>query len=226
MSNSERAALPLSPSLDFEQVLWEAGYQTIAGIDEAGRGALAGPVAAGAVILPCQVNLLDTLHGVRDSKLMTPRARQAWRELICQIAVGWSVGFATPEEVDTLGILPATHLAVCRALEKLEPSLDYLLTDYLILPELELPQTGLVKGDRLALSVAAASVLAKTTRDRLMIEAGNDYPAYGFEYHKGYGTRQHRLALARWGSTPLHRQSFHYSCDDLDELRTGFEVDL
>ena len=218
MSNAETKALTSSPSLSFEQTLWEAGYRTIAGIDEAGRGALAGPVAAGAVILPCQADLLDTLHGVRDSKLMTAHARQTWREVICQIAVCWAVGFASHAEVDALGILPATHLAVYRAIEQLEPTPDYLITDYLILSELELPQTGLVKGDRRALSVAAASILAKTARDQIMLEAGKYYQAYGFEQHKGYGTRQHRQALARLGSTPLHRLSFHYTCEDLDEL--------
>ena len=217
MSVIDRSALGIAPSLDFEITLWEGGYRYIAGVDEAGRGALAGPVAAGVIILPRIPGLLDKLHGVRDSKLMNPNARLTWREAICQTAICWAVGFADHEEVDALGVIPATHLAVTRAIEQLNPAPDYLLSDFLILPELDLPQTALVKGDRLALSVAAGSILAKTSRDQFMIDAGLSYPAYGFAQHKGYGTRQHRQALSRLGGCPLHRNSFHYTVDDLDE---------
>jgi len=205
-----------SPSLMYEQSLWEAGYQSVAGIDEAGRGALAGPVAAGAVILPCHDNLIQTLCGVRDSKLMTATARESWYEIICHTAQSCAVGFANQGEVDDLGIVPATRLAVYRAIKQLDPPPDYLITDYLILPELEYPQTGLVKGDRLVLSISAASILAKVARDRYMIAAGKSYPEFGFEQHKGYGTRQHRMAIAQLGPTPLHRLSFHPRFDDLD----------
>ncbi|HWQ84286.1 MAG TPA: ribonuclease HII [Anaerolineales bacterium] len=211
-----KASLPTAPSLDFERTLWRAGYQFIAGVDEAGRGALAGPVAAGAVILPCRADLGAILDGVRDSKLMSAAARQLWRDVICRTAVSWAVGFASQLEVDCLGILPATRLAASRAIDLLSIAPDYLLTDYLILSEEEAPQTGLVKGDRLVLSIAAASILAKTSRDQWMTEAGRAYPGYGFAQHKGYGTRQHRQALFRLGNTPLHRLSFHYSCADLD----------
>lgn len=217
MSVVDRSALAFAPSLDYEMALWEGGYRYITGIDEAGRGALAGPVAAGVIILPQIAGLLDKLHGVRDSKLMTPNARQTWREVICQTALCWAVGFANHEEVDALGIVPATRLAVTRAIVQLNPAPDYLLSDLLILPEVDVPQTALVKGDRLALSVAAGSILAKTARDQFMIEAGSSYPAYGFAQHKGYGTRQHRQALSHFGSCPLHRKSFHYTLDDLDE---------
>ena len=159
-----------------------------------------------------------------NSKQLTAKARLAWREVICQIAASWAVGFASHEEVDHLGILPATRLAVSRALEQLDPSPDCLITDYLILPEMEQPQIGLVKGDRLVLSVSAASILAKTARDQFMVEAGKSYPAYGFEQHKGYGTRQHRQALVSLGSTPIHRLSFHFSSDDLEHSHLENEV--
>lgn len=220
-----KAGAGTSPSLDYEQALWKAGYRFVAGIDEAGRGALAGPVAAGAVILPCQADMLETLFGVRDSKLMTATARQAWREVICRVALCWAVGFATHAEVDLIGIVPATRLAVRRAVDQLDPYPDYLITDFLILSELEPPQTGLVKGDRLVLSVACASILAKTARDELMIEAGKSYPQYGFERHKGYGTRYHRHALAQLGYTPLHRLTFHSSDCEQEDLFSKNEVD-
>ena len=196
------------PHLDYERALWDAGYRYLAGVDEAGRGAIAGPVAAGAVILPDRPDLAQKLSGVRDSKLMTAPARAAWREVICQVAISWAVGFASHAEIDQIGIAPATRLAACRAIELLDPGPDYLITDYLILPELEPPQTALVKGDLLVLSVSCASILAKTARDRLMVAAGKSYPGYGFEQHKGYGTLRHRQAVAQWGYTPLHRLTF------------------
>jgi ribonuclease HII len=163
--------------------------------------------------------MMQILNGVRDSKLMTAAARESWYEIICGIAQSWAVGFTYQNEVDDLGIVPATRLAVYRAIEQLDLPPDFLITDYLILPELEYPQVGLVKGDRLVLSVSAASILAKVSRDRYMITAGKSFPEYGFEHHKGYGTRQHRLALAQRGPTPLHRLSFHPTFDDLDTIK-------
>jgi len=199
------------PTLEFEQDLWNAGFTRIAGIDEAGRGAWAGPVAAAAVILPVNPSLTRTLNRVRDSKLMTPLARETWAPRIKESAVGWGVGFASAEEIDTLGIVPATKLAATRALESLSPSPlfpDYLLTDYLLFPEIDLPQTALVKGDQRSLSVAAASVLAKTARDALMRELDGQYPGYGFARHKGYGTRLHREAIKKLRRCEIHRKSF------------------
>jgi ribonuclease HII len=194
------------PTLKFEQAYWKGGLERIAGIDEAGRGAWAGPVAAAAVILPHAAGLARTLDGVRDSKQMTPPARQAWAPRIQAIALGWGVGFASAAEIDALGILPATRLAAMRALEALAP--DCLLTDYLVFREISLPQTALVKGDCLSLSVAAASVLAKTARDARLRELDGQYPGYGFARHKGYGTRIHQAAIARMGLCELHRKSF------------------
>jgi ribonuclease HII len=198
-----------APTLTFEKRFWKAGYTCIAGIDEAGRGAWAGPVCAAALILPVDPSLTRTLHKVRDSKLMTPLARQRWAPRIQAAALAWGVGFASAQEIDMLGILPSTKLAALRALENLQP--DYLLTDALLFPNLELPQTALVKGDRLSLSVACASVLAKTTRDALMRELDGLYPSYGFARHKGYGTRLHQEAIRRMGLSPIHRMSFSIS---------------
>jgi ribonuclease HII len=195
------------PTLRFEQALWQAGYLRIAGIDEAGRGAWAGPVCAAALILPPNPSLTLTLSKVRDSKLMTPLARQVWAPRIQAVALAWGVGFASAQEIDMLGILPSTRLAALRALEHLQA--DTLLTDFLIFPNIELPQTALIKGDRLSLSVAAASVLAKTARDARMRELDAIYPAYGFARHKGYGTRLHQEAIRRAGLCEIHRKSFN-----------------
>jgi ribonuclease HII len=194
------------PTLEFEQNLWNDGFTRIAGIDEAGRGAWAGPVAAAVVILPADPSLTRTLNRVRDSKLMTPLARETWAPRIKESAAGWGVGFASPEEIDSLGIVPATKLAATRALENLLP--DYLITDYLIFPEIDLPQTALVKGDQRSLSVAAASVLAKTARDALMHKLDGQYPGYGFARHKGYGTHLHQEAIKKLKRCEIHRMSF------------------
>ncbi len=202
-----------APSLVYEEKLWDEGFTHVAGIDEAGRGAWAGPVCAAAVILPPDPHALQILSGVRDSKLMTPLARSAWAPIIESFALAYGIGFASAEEIDSLGILPATKLAATRALgalmfstASLQP--NYLLTDYLIFPEIDLPQTALIKGDRLSLSVAAASVLAKTARDGYMCDMESKYPAYNFARHKGYGTRLHRLALVKTGPCEIHRKSF------------------
>jgi ribonuclease HII len=200
----------VNPDLTYETNLWPH-YRTIAGLDEAGRGALAGPVAVGAVILPRRdpAVLASTLTGVRDSKQMTPLERESLAPRIQEIALTWSVGFASAEEIDTYGIVPATRLAALRALQELSTSPRYLLTDFrLELPQLDIPQTALVKGDALCLSIAAASVLAKTARDALMRELDRQYQGYGLGQHKGYGTQSHRLAMKQMGISPIHRKTF------------------
>jgi ribonuclease HII len=197
-----------NPDLSFEVALWEQGVQLVAGIDEAGRGALAGPVAAAAVILPVDLGLCQELKGVRDSKQMTPRARAAWEGRLRNRAVTWGVGFASHQEIDALGIVPATRLAVQRAVAALSCQPQHLLVDFLRLPDLHIPQTSLVKGDARCLSIAAASVLAKTSRDALLCQLDVQYPQYGFAAHKGYGTLYHRQALAQFGPSPVHRRSF------------------
>ena len=197
------------PDLSYETNLWPY-YRHIAGLDEAGRGALAGPVAVGAVILPQDRSSLSrTLAGVRDSKQMTPHERESLAPRIKETALTWSVGFASAEEIDSQGIVPATRLAALRALSGLSLVPQYLLTDFrLELPQLDLSQTALVKGDALCLSIAAASVLAKTSRDQLMCELDLYYQGYGLGKHKGYGTQAHRSALQRLGISPIHRKSF------------------
>jgi ribonuclease HII len=204
----DRSLLPAEPDLSFELILWQAGLMTVAGIDEAGRGALAGPVAAAAVILPPKINIVEVLKGVRDSKQMTPNERQSARKLILQYAVSWGVGYAAAEEIDQVGIVPATRLAAWRALESLSLPPAHLLLDYLFLPDVSLPQTALIKGDCRSLSIAAASILAKTSRDALLRELDLTYPGYGFAAHKGYGTQAHRDALQRLGPCPAHRLTY------------------
>jgi ribonuclease HII len=200
----------VDPDISFESQLWNSGLLHIAGLDEAGRGALAGPVAVGAVILPNDETLLScALDGVRDSKQMTPEERESLAPRIKQVALTWSTAFASADEIDSQGIVPATRLAALRALNGLSLSPQYLLTDFrLELPELDVSQTALVKGDALCLSIAAASVLAKTARDKLMRELDRHYQGYGLGKHKGYGTQAHRSALKRLGISPIHRKTF------------------
>jgi ribonuclease HII len=208
MSGFDPSLLPPEPDLSFELALWEAGLTAVAGIDEAGRGALAGPVAAAAVILPPEQEIAGYLKGVRDSKQMTACQRERMREKILQFSAAWGIGFATAEEIDHKGILPATRLAACRALEGLTMPPMHLLLDYLFLPDNPTSQTALIKGDCRSLSIAAASILAKTSRDALMRELDLTYPGYGLAAHKGYGTFAHREALQRMGASPVHRISF------------------
>lgn len=200
----------VDPDTRFESEFWKSGLLHVAGLDEAGRGALAGPVAVGAVILPDDSPLLSrTLAGVRDSKQMTRLERESLAPCIRETALAWNVAFASSEEIDSLGIVHATRLAALRALQELSIAPQYLLTDFrLELPQLDISQTALVKGDRYCLSIAAASVLAKTARDAYMRELDIQYQGYGLEKHKGYGTRAHRLALKQLGISPIHRRSF------------------
>lgn len=200
--------LPAEPDLTFESPLWQAGLTTVAGIDEAGRGALAGPVAAAAVILPADEKIQGDLLGVRDSKQLSAEQRQTAREKILGCAIAWGVGFATAQEIDQIGILPATRLAARRAVEALKIHPAHLLLDYILLPDIPIPQTALVKGDCRSLSIAAASILAKTSRDAVLHELELTYTGYGFARHKGYGTRAHREAIRQLGVCPVHRLSF------------------
>lgn len=198
-----------NPDLVLERQLQKEGFASIAGLDEAGRGAWAGPLMAAAVILPLgRPDLAEILHGVRDSKQMTPAQRSRWAGAIREVAVAIGVGHCLPEEVDDLGPLVATRLAMERALTGLSLVPGHLLIDYLRLPEVSLPQTSLPQGDARVLSIAAASVIAKVTRDQWMVSLEEAYPGYGFARHKGYGTSQHRSALLRLGPSPVHRRSF------------------
>lgn len=208
MARFDPDLVPAAPDLSFEIQLWEKGISLVAGIDEAGRGALAGPVAAAALVLPPDPVLCRELTGVRDSKQMTARARSCWAERLKESALAWGVGFASHLEIDEMGIVPATRLAACRALERLGINPQHLLVDFLELSAARIPFTSLVKGDARSLSIAGASILAKTSRDALCKELERLYPGYGFEVHKGYATTRHLQALQRLGPSPVHRLSF------------------
>ncbi len=198
------------PSTKFETDLWNSGLLYVAGLDEAGRGALAGPVAVGAVILPNDKTLLSrTLNRARDSKQLTPLTRESLAPIIKEAAITWSVGFADADEIDSQGIVRATRLAAVRALHQFSVTPQYLLTDFrLELPQLDISQTSIVKGDAHCLSIACASILAKTERDSLMRELDERHPGYGLAKHKGYGTQAHRSALRRLGFSSIHRKTF------------------
>lgn len=201
--------IPARPDLQFEQALWAKGVRLVAGVDEAGRGALLGPVAAGAVILPAgEPDLMARLAGVRDSKEMTPAEREYWAVEIQSVAACWAVGYAAAAEIDRLGIAPATRLAACRALAQLSAQVEHLLIDYIKLPEVDIPQTSLIKGDARSLTIAAASVLAKTGRDAILVGMEAEFPGYGLAHNKGYATAEHRAAITRLGPCKQHRQSF------------------
>jgi ribonuclease HII len=199
--------MPQLPSLEEERKLRAQGYHLIAGIDEVGRGALAGPVAAAAVILPCQHNI-PCLASVRDSKMLSLLKRQSQSLLIQGTAVAWGVGMISSDEIDERGIIEATRLAMHQALCRLSYPADFLLIDALTLPHISLPQKGIVHGDRLCLSIACASIIAKVARDQYMVQLDKLYPGYGLAHHKGYATKEHLLSLQQLGPCPIHRKSF------------------
>ncbi len=191
--------------------LYEQGYCFVAGLDEAGRGCLAGPVVAAAVILPLHESALDiqaSLMGVNDSKQLTINARERLYDVIMQYASAVSVGMGSVELIDERNILQATKHAMCMAIAQLSPAPQALLLDALYLPTIPLPQRSIIKGDSRCLSIAAASIIAKVTRDRLMCNLHEEFPVYGFAQHKGYGTEAHLAALHEHGVTPHHRRSF------------------
>jgi ribonuclease HII len=213
----DRSLLPESPNLDFERALWVQGLAVVAGIDEAGRGALAGPVAAGVVVLPDSNGIEGKLAGVRDSKQMSRKQREDWFKVIRAEAAAFQVGFGWPEEIDELGIVPATRLAAMRALAKLKNPPQHLLIDAISIPGAGIGETSLIKGDQRSLSIAAASIAAKVTRDAYMVEAAEKYSGYGFAAHKGYGTAAHCMAIQRFGPCKIHRMSFAPIRQDEDE---------
>jgi ribonuclease HII len=188
----------------FERACQQNGYRQIAGIDEAGRGALAGPVIAAAVILPINCGI----KGLRDSKQLSPKQRAYLFDEIHDVAVSVGIGAADHRVIDHLNILQATLLAMREAVEKLTPAPDYVLVDGSDLPEVGIVGEAIPKGDNKSYSIAAASIIAKVTRDRLMAELDPIYPNYGFSRHKGYPTSQHRQAIAQFGTSEIHRRTF------------------
>jgi ribonuclease HII len=188
----------------FESAAWRRGVTRLAGVDEAGRGPLAGPVVAAAVVLAPGARIA----GVDDSKRVEPEERQRLFEIIQARAVGVGIGIVDHVTIDRINILQATRLAMARALAALHVEPELVLTDFVEVPGLRCPQRNLVEGDRRSASVAAASIIAKVTRDRIMVAADRDFPVYGFGRHKGYATPEHREALERHGPCPLHRRTF------------------
>jgi ribonuclease HII len=219
-----------TPDLRHERKLWEEGSAAIAGLDEAGRGAWAGPVVAAAVILPRdRSDLIEALAGVRDSKLCTPAQREHLFPIVWEVALTAAVGVATHCEVEELNVVGATRLAMMRALAELEVEADALLIDgrTLRLPEAKARQVSMNRGDQQSFSIAAASILAKVSRDRMMVEYGEQYPGYGFARHKGYGTPQHRKTLASLGPCDIHRRTWspvaRWLMDELIDEQEGDE---
>lgn len=178
--------------------------QYICGIDEAGRGPLAGPVVAGAVVLPKDCRILY----INDSKKLSEKKREELFEIISKEAVSIGIGIVSPERIDEINILQATYEAMREAINKLTVKPDILLNDAVTIPGIDTPQVPIIKGDAKSLTIGAASIMAKVTRDRMMYDYDKLYPEYGFAKHKGYGTKQHTQAILEYGATPIHRMSF------------------
>lgn len=205
MRKKEEFEIPPAPDMSAEAAAYEAGYRCVCGIDEAGRGPLAGPVVAAAVVLPMGYEL----PGLNDSKKLTARRREAlYTQLMDDDRVLKCVAEAFVQEIDELNILRATHLAMARAAQGIAAAVDFCLIDGLAVPGFPLPSRNLVKGDARCLSIAAASVLAKVTRDHYMQKLAAEFPQYGFERHAGYGTKAHLEAIRQYGVTVHHRRSF------------------
>ena len=195
----------MSELWNFEHAAMEEGFSLICGVDEAGRGPLAGPVCAAAVILPPDLEL----EGLNDSKKLSEKRREALYPLICEQALAYGIAFASEQEIDELNILQATFLAMRRAVRQLGQKPDLALVDGNREPDFgDIPVRTIIKGDSRSANIAAASILAKVTRDRFMLEQDAAYPQYGFAVHKGYGTQKHYAALREFGPCPIHRRSF------------------
>ena len=193
-------------SLFYEEALYNQGFHFIAGVDEAGRGPLAGPVVAAAVILPKGI----VLDGTNDSKKLSPAKRNSMEIKIKEAAVCYAIGIVEPEEIDRVNILKATLLAMKTAVEKLKPSADAVLVDGIFAPDVAMYTQCVKSGDAVCQAIAAASILAKVHRDRIMDALHEQYPQYGFNAHKGYPTAAHRDALKKYGLCPAHRKTFKY----------------
>jgi ribonuclease HII len=207
MKSKRHSTANYRPSFVEEQALAKRGCHLIAGIDEVGRGPLAGPVMAGAVILPLEIET-DWLHLVNDSKQLSEKMRNQLFPLIYESAIAVGIGEVSSEAIDKHGIARATKMAMKAAISKLYPKPDALLIDFVRLPEINLPQRCIPKGDCKSISIACASIIAKVTRDRLMVELDKMYPGYGFAAHKGYATKEHLLSIERLGACPIHRKCF------------------
>ena len=194
-----------------ENARYSDGIQTICGVDEAGRGPLAGPVYAAAVILPRGL----VIDGLNDSKKLTEKKRAELFDVIKARALAWGIGSADEKEIDGINILQATFLAMQKAIAALNPQPDFILADAVTIPKILIPQEGIIKGDAKSVSIAAGSIIAKVSRDRIMYEYDRLYPEYGFASHKGYGTKAHIEAIKKYGMLNIHRRSFiHFSAKE------------
>lgn len=189
---------------EYEERAWKNGFEAVCGVDEAGRGPVAGPVCAAAVILPGGI----VIEGLNDSKKLSEKKREKLFDEITENALAWSVSLVDERVIDEINILQATFRAMAQAIAQLDPSAQLALVDGNRAADFGLPVRTIVKGDGLSASIAAASILAKVTRDRLMEQYAEQYPQYGFEIHKGYGTKRHYAALREFGPCPIHRMSF------------------
>ena len=189
----------------FEEELWGKGYKFIAGVDEAGRGPLAGPVIAGAVIL----NPLNYIENLKDSKKLSPKKREKFFSLIIKNSIAWAIGIVYAREIEKINILNASRLAMQKAIKNLRVKPEFLLIDAVKL-QLEIPSYSIIKGDELSASIACASIMAKVLRDRLMENLSLKFPKYGFEKHKGYPTKLHRSKIQEYGLTSIHRKTFKF----------------
>jgi len=192
-----------NPTFQYERDLLSQGFSMVVGVDEAGSGSLAGPLVAGAAV----ISIDSRMAGLRDSKLMTPAARDEMYAEIVEGATAWAFGSVSVEEIASLGLRPANLLAMRRAVEGIAGA-DYALVDAWTIPGLAIPQRGIVHGDRLVKSIAAASIVAKVTRDRMMVELSGRFPEYGFEVHKGYATKAHLEAIELYGPCEIHRMGY------------------
>lgn len=190
--------------LEFEKEALAKGYKSVCGVDEAGRGPLAGPVCAAAVILPEGV----IIEGVNDSKKLSEKKRESLFDVIREQALSYSIAYATVDEIEEINILNATMLAMRRAIDGLDIKADYAMIDGNKIPPIDIDAECIVKGDAKSMSIACASILAKVSRDRLLYKYAEEYPMYGFDKHKGYGTKVHREAILKYGPCPYHRKSF------------------
>lgn len=190
--------------LEFEKEALAKGYKSVCGVDEAGRGSLAGPVCAAAVILPEGV----IIDGVNDSKKLSEKKRESLFDVIREQALSYSIAYATVDEIEEINILNATMLAMRRAIDGLDIKADYAMIDGNKIPPIDIDAECIVKGDAKSMSIACASILAKVSRDRLLYKYAEEYPMYGFDKHKGYGTKAHREAILKYGPCPYHRKSF------------------
>ncbi|MCL7489636.1 MAG: ribonuclease HII [Desulfobulbaceae bacterium] len=216
ISGCAQVAAALTDTFHYERSLIRAGYPSVAGVDEAGRGPLAGPVVAGCVILPDYAEYFR----FKDSKVLTPERREALYDYLRECGAGIGFGVVSPAEIDRINILQASLQAMARAVSQLtghERQPDYLLVDGKFVAPVDLPQQPLVKGESKSASIAAASIVAKVERDRLMADYHREYPEYNFARNKGYATKDHRQAIARHGPCPIHRRTFKGVREFLDE---------